>query len=207
MKFEAKARIVIVAVIVVFLTGVSVSRSAARPPEVTPPIPYEVNAVSYPIMDYVVIAPGDNVSYALGAHTDVNEPWYEIVLDVVIDGNSIDPNMIETLAGLIKDANGGWNQYWQASWIVPTYYVGGVTHYMDLIVSDTLGRTNRRTVVIYIFDVDGLYLFPVPREEIVGSQQKNWQTAKKQSRPFPYWQWPQYHEKLFRLTSQMGVWR
>jgi len=178
-----------------------------RPPELTPPIPYDPNMVSYPIMDYIVIAPGDNVSYALGAHTDVNESWYELSLDVMIDGNNIDPNMIEQLNGSVKDVNGGWNQYWQANWVVPTYYIGGVTHYMDLVVSDTLGRTNRRTVVIYIFDVDGLYLFPVPREAIAGSQQKQWQTARKQGKPFPYWQWPQYHERLFSVINPTEVWR
>jgi len=163
--------------------------AATRPPELGPdeiPFAYDPNLCPSPLLAYVISEPNLSVVYAVGAH---NKWGLDIELDVVNANGQLIDIVVQKL-GRAKDPQGGWNQYWQFAWTPPPVEM---VHYLEIVVTDKVGRTARRTLLVYAVHDDTPFIFhgspPVSR---LNEAQRLWQYAKKIQKP---------------LTKPTRVWR
>ena len=154
--------------------------SVERPPIMEPnnvPFVYEPNLCLSPVMAWIIAEPNISTIYGVGSH---NKWGLSTELTIVDPAGG---EVIIQKLGKYKDPAGGWNQYWQFMF---TMSVEGV-HYLELTVTDKVGRTDCRTLLVLVTKDDTPFIFPgspppLPVSRIKEAQ-RFWQYAKKNNYP------------------------
>lgn len=147
--------------------------SVTRPPvPANIPFAYDPNMVTAEILTWCVADPNLTVMTTVAAHNK----WgldTELTVRDVYDGNT--PIAIQKNQKT-KDPAGGFNQYWV---LMVTPMAEGV-HYIELICTDKVGRSDQRTMLILCVEGDSPFLFvESPPVITVEQAQRAWQYAKK----------------------------
>lgn len=161
--------------VVMLITGLVMG--AERPPVLEPndvPFAYDPNSCPSPVMDWRITRMGTASIYSISAHD-------EAAVAIVMSGYIAGSDVLVYYLDKAKDPNGGWNQYWNCAF---TLNRTGV-HYLEFTASDTIGREDRRTVLILSVEDDGLFIFPgaPPIITKVEDAQRLVQHAKKKQFP------------------------
>ena len=160
--------------------------SVTRPPDLEPndvPFAYEPNLCTSPVMDWAYAQPNLASIYSIGSHNK----WG---MDTEITVN--DANIIIQKLDKVKDPDGGWNQYFQ---IMFAYSVDGV-HYIEITVTDKIGRSDSRTLLVLVVSNDPPFVFPGSLRPPVADSRIN--EAKR------FWQYAR--KRGYRVTMPTNVW-
>jgi hypothetical protein len=167
-------RDIIVGVLMIVASYLAIMERPPIPADI--PFEYDSNMVTSDILAWCVAEPNVSFACTVAAH---NKWGLRTELSVM---DCYDPSVLILVqrSEKLKDADGGWNQYWN---VIITPEAEGV-HYIELACIDAVRRSDKRMLLVLCVEDDSPFLFMESPPTISMKQaQRAWQYAKKAEYP------------------------